>query len=98
MNQFTDLEPLEMVKEFIDPTIFMIIPALWFLGVVLKSTPKFPDWLIVWVLIAIGVLLSMSFIGFDIFGLVQGILATAVAVLGYDLFNQTKEGIQEGAK
>lgn len=91
MNGMTELE---LVQEFIDPAIFILIPALWFFGVILKTTPKFPDWAIVWVLLLVGVLASVAIVGFDVYGIIQGFLATAVAVLGYDLFNQTKKGMK----
>lgn len=90
MNGMTELE---LVQEFIDPAIFILIPALWFFGVMLKTTPKFPDWAIVWVLLLVGVLASVAIVGFDVYGIIQGFLATAIAVLGYDLFNQTKKGM-----
>lgn len=91
MTDFTT--GVELVQEFIDPAVFILVPTLWFFGVMLKHTPKVPDWTIVWALVILGVALSAAFIGFNAYGLVQGVLTTAMAVLGYDLFKETKKGI-----
>lgn len=86
---------LELVKEFVDPKVFFIIPVLWFIGVLLKTTPKVPDWTIVWIVTITGVVLSTIFIGFDVYGFSQGIMTSAVAVLSYDMFNQSKKAAQK---
>lgn len=86
---------ISIIQEYLATEILILIPVLWILGYFLKKTPKFPNWLVVWVLVVIGILASLFLIGFDVNGVIQGILAAGVSALGYDLFNQTKTAVQD---
>ena len=80
--------------EFIDYIIseaLIIIPVLWILGSFLKRTPKVQDWIIPWVLLAVGILAALGIIGFTVDAAVQGILVAGAAVLGHQLVKQTTE-------
>lgn len=83
------------IQELISTEIIILIPVLWIIGFFLKKTPKFPNWLIVWVLVTIGIIASLFIIGFDVNGVIQGVLAAGVAALGYDLFKQTKDAVED---
>lgn len=86
---------ISIIQEYLATEILILIPVLWILGYFLKKTPKFPSWLVVWVLVTIGILASLFLIGFDVNGVIQGILAAGVSALGYDLFNQTKTAVKD---
>ena len=80
--------------EFIDYIIseaLIIIPVLWILGSFLKRTPKVQDWIIPWVLLAVGILAALGIIGFTADAAIQGVLVAGAAVLGHQLVKQTTE-------
>lgn len=81
-----------MLQEYIVPEILILIPVLWLVGYFIKQTPKIPNWSVVWILLTIGVLASLFIIGPNVNGVIQGVLATGISVLGYDLVKQTKAG------
>jgi NhaP-type Na+/H+ or K+/H+ antiporter len=70
---------------------FIVIPALWVLGAFLKKTPKVKDWVILWILLAVGVVFTVAIIGFTAKAVVQGILVAGAAVLGHQIVKQTKK-------
>lgn len=72
--------------------IAFIVPALWVIGLILKSIPKVPNFIITLVILVLGILFSVFVIGFDVNGVVQGIVASGVAVLGHQLVKQLKDG------
>lgn len=77
------------ILDYIIKEALIIIPVLWILGAFLKKTPKVEDWTIPWVLLVIGILLSVGIIGFTVDAAVQGVLVAGAAVLGHQLFKQT---------
>lgn len=74
---------------FIMEEAFIIVPAIWVIGIFLKRTPLVPDWTVVWILLAFGILGGIGILGFTVMGIIQGIIVTGVAVLGYQLVTQT---------
>jgi hypothetical protein len=78
------------ILEYIISEALIIIPVLWILGSFLKKTPKVEDWLIPWVLLAVGILAALGIIGFTVDAAVQGILVSGAAVLGHQLLKQTQ--------
>lgn len=86
---------IAILQEYLVPEVLVLIPVLWLIGFFLKQTPKVPDWLIVWILLFVGILISMFIVGFDVYGIIQGILVAGIAALGYDLFKQTRIGVQK---
>ena len=79
------------IIEYIISEALIIIPVLWILGSFLKRTPKVQDWIIPWVLLAVGILAALGIIGFTVDAAVQGILVAGAAVLGHQLVKQTTE-------
>lgn len=71
----------------------IIVPVLWVLGAFLKQTPFFADWAIVWVLLLVGVTLTMALLGTSVSSFIQGILVTGVAIMGHQLIKQTLKGL-----
>lgn len=85
----TDL--IELLRTFLIDEALIVVPALMILGIFLKNTPKIEDWTIPYVLLAIGLALTGAHLGFNIDGILQGILVTGAAVFGHQLIKQTKE-------
>lgn len=79
------------IIEYIMNEALIIVPVLWILGSFLKRTPKVQDWIIPWVLLAVGILAALGIIGFTVDAAVQGVLVAGAAVLGHQLIKQTTE-------
>lgn len=79
------------IQEFLVPEVLILIPVLWLVGFFFKKTPKVPDWVVVWIILTLGIVASLFIVGFDINGVLQGVLVAGVSVLGYDLYKQTKK-------
>lgn len=86
---------ISTIQDYLATETLVLIPTLWILGYFLKKTPKFPDWLIVWVLVVLGIVACLFLIGFSADGIIQGVLAAGVAALGYDLAKQTKKAVED---
>jgi hypothetical protein len=80
---------INAITKFITEGNLILVPALWILGMFLKRTPNVPDWAIIWILLALGVTGSIFMNGINTDAILQGILATGVAVLGHQLIKQT---------
>lgn len=90
--------------KFIKPELLVLVPVLYFIGWILKKTPKVSDWLIPYVLAALGILLSIVYLftteqpslqaAFT--AVTQGILVAGASVLGNQLVKQAKNA-KEGA-
>lgn len=78
------------VQSFIVNEALFIVPVLWILGALLKKTPKAADWLIPYVLLVVGIVLSVWTLGFNAQAIAQGVLVTGGAVLGHQLVQQAK--------
>lgn len=80
---------------YITQGAYILVPALWILGVAIKKTPKIPDWTIPYILIVLGVLAAMAMLGWSIENAVQGVLVAGGAVLinqAYKQANKAKSG------
>ncbi|HOV70054.1 MAG TPA: phage holin family protein [Clostridia bacterium] len=83
---------------FLSEQALTLVPVLWVLGALLKKTPKLPNWLIPYILLAAGVLLTCALLGFNVRSLVQGVLVTGAAVFGHQLLKQFSEAKNYFAK
>lgn len=75
---------------FIVEKALVLIPVLVIMGMILKNTPKFPDWCIPWALLFSGVAFSGMMLGWTIEAILQGVLVAGAAVFGNQLVKQTK--------
>jgi hypothetical protein len=75
--------------DFLNENYYMLVPALWVIGYALKQTPKIPDWSIIWILLAISIGFGTYAFGFSTTGIINGIIAAGVAVLGHQMYWQT---------
>jgi hypothetical protein len=80
---------MELLLEFLNQNYYMMVPALWVIGYGLKHTPKVPDWTILWILLAVSISFGSFAFGFSTEGILNGVVAAGVAVLGHQMFKQT---------
>ena len=78
---------MEFTK-FIAENALILVPALYVLGMVLKGTEKIPDKYIPIVLLPIGVITSISMLGYTVQAIVQGVLVVGAAVYTNQLVKQ----------
>ncbi|MFT8322797.1 MAG: phage holin family protein [Bacillus sp. (in: firmicutes)] len=79
---------MDLLKSYLNENYYGLIPVLWVIGYALKQTPKIPDWLIIWILLAISILLGTFAYGFTFDAITNGIIAVGVAVLGHQMLKQ----------
>lgn len=77
--------------DLIDPTLIVVVAACWVLGIVLKQTPRVPDWTIVYIVTLFAILLAIGLVGLSAETVIQGILCGAFAVYGHQVVKQTRE-------
>ncbi len=68
----------------------ILIPVLYLIGMAIKSTPNMPDWLIPYILGALGIVGAVAILGISVNSVIQGILVAGAAVYT----NQTIKQIQ----
>lgn len=76
------------VMEYVVEQAFILIPALYIIGLMLKES-YIKDWLIPWVLLALGVTGAILILGVNIEAIIQGILVAGVTVYANQLIKQT---------
>lgn len=81
---------MELLTEYILDQALIVIPVLLILGAFIKATPKVKDWLIPYILLALGIIFAVGLMGFDIDAVIQGVLVSGAAVFGHQLYAQTK--------
>lgn len=74
---------------YLNQNYLTLVPALWVLGFALKQTPFIPNWMIIWIILLVSIVVGNFAFGFSFIGLVNGIVAAGVAVLGHQMFKQT---------
>lgn len=82
---------MEILNEYIVEQALIVIPVLLILGKTIKETPKAKDWHIPYILLVIGVVLTVLLIGPSADAIIQGVLVAGAAVFGHELFKQAKE-------
>ncbi|MGM0902836.1 MAG: phage holin family protein [Bacillota bacterium] len=80
---------MDLLLEFLNQNYYMMVPALWVIGYGLKHTPRIPDWTIIWILLVISISFGSFAFGFSTEGILNGVIAAGVAVLGHQMFKQT---------
>jgi uncharacterized membrane protein len=69
----------------------ILIPVLMIIGKIVKSTPKIKNWLIPYILLVLGIVLTGLMMGFSVESFIQGVLVTGTAVFGHQIVKQTIE-------
>lgn len=81
----------EIINKFLFEDQLVLIPMLLILGSIIKMTPNVRDWLIPYILLVNGVVISMIMLGPSAESFIQGVLVAGAAVFGNELFQQAKE-------
>jgi len=81
----------------INPAASAMIPALYIIGLIIKKTPKIPDWIIPIILLALGIVGGGVIVGWTASGIIQGALAAGLTVYGNQLYKQIGNGITGGS-
>lgn len=76
-----------------DEKILIIIPVLWIIGKVLKSTPRIKNWMIPWILSILSLAIMIFWKGIELYSILQAIILCGIAVYGNQLVKQSKEMI-----
>lgn len=92
------MEFIDFFLEFLHENYYFLIPVLWIMGYALKQTPWIPNWSIIWLLFGVSVSLGACAYGFTFDAIVNGIIATGVAVFGHQMYKQTMGRIQGKTK
>ena len=79
---------MDILKYVVEQAL-ILIPALYIIGMVLKSTPKVLDWLIPYILLALGIVGAVGIMGLNVEAVIQGILVAGVTVFTNQVIKQT---------
>ena len=77
-------------SQYIKESMLILVPVLYIFGLILKRTPKIPDWTIPWVELVLGLALGILYGGLNAESAVQGVLCAGCAVFASQLIKQTK--------
>lgn len=67
----------------------ILIPVLYLIGLAIKQTPNIKDWLIPYILGALGILGAICLMGLSMQSVIQGILIAGAAVYTNQTIKQT---------
>jgi hypothetical protein len=81
----------EILKYITVEKAYILIPALWIIGYIIKKIPKCPDWIIPFILLALGIIGAIGLIGLTVDAVIQGVLVAGVTVLTHQLIKQAKK-------
>ena len=79
------------VLTYITENAYILIPALWIIGRILKGINKIPDKWIPLILLPFGVIGAMALGGWTFESAIQGVLITGVSVYGNQIVKQLKK-------
>ena len=82
---------MDFLNEYLIEDALIIVPVLFVIGRIIKETPRAKDWIIPYVLLVIGILLSSFTLGFSADAVMQGVLAAGIAVFSNELVKQAVE-------
>ncbi|MGV8153441.1 MAG: phage holin family protein [Alkaliphilus sp.] len=91
-----------VIIEFIQPELFVLVVFLWVIGLFLKKAPSFKaEWAIPFILLLVSALITIPYIaivgekgfGADIIivGIIQAVLIAGTAVFGNELIKQSSK-------
>ncbi len=86
------MDIMQFFQQFLIEQALILVPVLMVIGAFLKKTPKVSSWSIPWILFVLGIIGGMLILGFNIYGMMQGIIASGVAVFAHQLYKQAKNG------
>jgi hypothetical protein len=74
--------------DYITSNALILVPVLYIIGMILKSTPKVLDWAIPYILLPFGIFGTIGLIGCSLDSVIQGILVTGATVYINQLIKQ----------
>lgn len=77
--------------QYITEHALILIPVLNILGMIIKGFPKIPDKYIPLILLFFGITGAVAIMGFNVQGVIQGVLITGTAVYGNQIVKQLKK-------
>lgn len=80
---------------YLTQEVLVLIPALWFISYLLKSTPFVYDWLIPWITLLLGVAGVIALLGISAENVIQGVIVAAVTITGNHLAKETVSGLKK---
>lgn len=80
------------ILNYVIEEALILIPVLFVLGTIIKKTPNVKDWIIPYVLLVIGVALTVALMGYSVEAIIQGVLVAGATVFSHQLIKQAKEG------
>lgn len=83
------------LMEYVVEQALVLVPVLYVIGFMLKSTQKIKDWCIPWILLIVGMLGAISLMGFNAYAIIQGVLVTGVTVYTNQLVKQSIDKREE---
>ena len=86
------------VMNFIKENIVVLVPVLYIIGEIMKGSQVIKDKYIPAILLVVGVAFSLSILGFNVDGIIQGILVAGATVLGNQLVKQASKGVTNSYK
>lgn len=89
---------MEWLTVYIKKEAFILIPALYFLGLILEQTQKIPKWTHAWIKLIIAEFCCLVYFGLDIRAFVQGIMVTGAEMIFKDLIHNTIANFYEKRK
>jgi hypothetical protein len=72
------------------PSLVLAVPALMIFAYALKETPWFPDWIIVWMVIGAGIVVSALTIGWTVEGIMNGMVTAGMSIATHQTYKQTR--------
>lgn len=72
---------------YIRTEAFILIPALYFLGLILDQTPVIAKWTHAWIKLLFSITACLLYFGFDVTSVVQGILVTGAEMVFKDIIH-----------
>lgn len=78
------------ILNYVIEEALILIPVLFVLGAIIKKTPNVKDWIIPYVLLIVGVVLTVAMLGYTVEAIIQGILVTGATVFSHQLIKQAK--------
>lgn len=82
---------MEFLNEYLIQEALIVVPVLLILGKMIKDTDLIKDKYIPLTLLAVGVVFTLSILGFNVDAVIQGILVAGAAVFGNEIVKQAKE-------
>ena len=80
-----------LLSEFLINRALILVPVLWVVGKIVKTSAIIADKWIPLSLLGAGVVLAMMYLGVSVESGLQGAIAAGVAVFGHQLLKQSKE-------